>query len=516
MSAKGSEADSLIGHFENISVMFVGLLRNRREIERYLGRSKLELNACSTSQFLAVAYDKIGERLFEMMTGEFSCIIWNSKTRNLRLARDKFGQYPLFYIRHKNILAFASRPDKFGAIGAPPEIELGDVARLAVPDFARITNRPWFFKKVKAVRPAHFVTFKGTEETEKRYFECRIRPEVAKLSVTESNEQMRHILQNSVNSFIGLSRKPAILFSGGLDSSATAMLAADQHANPGRSLLAMTSSDFKANAISSEDDAAYVLDYAENPQIDLHLVRPDDAAGPFTDIGQLIADNYRPLLMSTHYQYTAFGEHAAAYNVDLVLDGAFGEFGPSYHGNGLLLQEFMKGKLGWVTSNLLQRSEIFQRSVWKQTKLDILSPLKRSLLENGSPWQEFFQPGFLADYKEDNVDRKRQESMLSHHETLLANIQNYGRAGFSPGFLGINSSAQRVYPFLDENVIEFGVSASAKAICRTAIQEACSGALWHHIGPIGSGREQANLLSLLTFLTAFNGNAQCNRPISRQ
>ncbi len=459
-STQHGKSDSPIGHFQNIHVFFTGLLRNRREITRQCGGNIDVLNQCSASDFLAIVYDTIGERLFKLMTGEFSFVIWDSKTKQLQLIRDKFGQYPLFYLLHKNTIVFASRPDKFTAIGASPEIELSDIARLITPNVARITDRPWFFKNVQAVKPGHFITFAHDGKHHKQYFECQIRPEITKLSVADSNEQMCSILRNSVTSFIGLSKNPAVLLSGGLDSSALAILAADQSNQP---FLAMTSADFKAEAISPNDDAAYVLDYKDHPQLDVHLVRPDDDIGPFSDIDRVIAHNYQPLLTPVHYQYSAFGKHAAANNVDLVIDGVFGEFGPSYHGNNLLLQELIKGKLGWVAHNLRLRRTIYNQHILTQAKHDLLRPFQRLFAKKLSPWTEYLQPSFLSQYNDNSIDTRPQGSMLSHHDALLTNIHGFGRAGFNPGYLGLGNAVQRIFPFLDENVIEFAMSAAPQA-----------------------------------------------------
>lgn len=459
----GVEVISPAGRFRHISFIFIGLLRNRRDISGYLTGNENELDQSSTAQFLAIAYAELGQRLFGLMTGEYSCVIWDNKDKQLLLLRDKFGQYPLFYLHSKSAVAFASRPDKFGSIGHPPEIELSDIARLNIPSAARITDRPWFFKRIQAVQPGHFVTFNGKALHEKRYFNWQLQSEISKLSVEECNEQMRSLLRKSVKSFVENANNPGLLFSGGLDSSALAALMIEQLPETGEAIFAMTSADFKAKNISSDDDASYVRDFAINPQLDIHEVRPDADTGPFSDMDRLIANNYNPLLMYTHYQYTAFGSKASANNVDMVLDGVFGERGTSFRNKDMLLQEFMKGKLGWLARSLRQRSEIYQRPVWKQFAQDIVRPLVRSRKEKTSPWLEFLNPAFLNGFNNDNVREKIQADRLSHNDQIIASIKNHGRAGSIPGFMGLDNNVQRVFPFLDESIIEFAASAPAEA-----------------------------------------------------
>ncbi|MGD0611641.1 MAG: asparagine synthase (glutamine-hydrolyzing) [Anaerolineales bacterium] len=53
-------------------------------------------------------YEEVGEKCFEQFDGMFAIAIWDSGRKRLLLARDRFGEKPLYYYQHSGGIVFAS------------------------------------------------------------------------------------------------------------------------------------------------------------------------------------------------------------------------------------------------------------------------------------------------------------------------------------------------------------------------------------------------------------------------
>jgi asparagine synthase (glutamine-hydrolysing) len=77
-------------------------LRARLETKRHRFRSR------SDTEVLAHLYEEEGDFFVEALRGMFAVAIWDARQRRLTLARDRFGEKPLFYARVGSRLLFAS------------------------------------------------------------------------------------------------------------------------------------------------------------------------------------------------------------------------------------------------------------------------------------------------------------------------------------------------------------------------------------------------------------------------
>lgn len=62
----------------------------------------------SDTETVLLAFAQWGPACFAMFNGMFACAIYHPEKRKIWLARDRFGEKPLFYARHGKFLAFAS------------------------------------------------------------------------------------------------------------------------------------------------------------------------------------------------------------------------------------------------------------------------------------------------------------------------------------------------------------------------------------------------------------------------
>jgi asparagine synthase (glutamine-hydrolysing) len=85
-----------------------GEIYNYPALRRHLVQRGHELSTHTDTEALVHLYEDYGPDLVHALDGMFAFAIWDSKRRQLTLARDRFGEKPLFYCRGDGYLAFAS------------------------------------------------------------------------------------------------------------------------------------------------------------------------------------------------------------------------------------------------------------------------------------------------------------------------------------------------------------------------------------------------------------------------
>ncbi len=78
--------------------------------DRLLARGH-ELTTGTDTEVLVHLYEDFGDELVHALEGMFAFAVWDAKRCRLLLARDRFGEKPLFYAEHAGELVFASELD---------------------------------------------------------------------------------------------------------------------------------------------------------------------------------------------------------------------------------------------------------------------------------------------------------------------------------------------------------------------------------------------------------------------
>lgn len=90
------------------TIVYNGQIYNSKELKDILVKKGFEFTGHSDTEVLLKSYIYFGKDVLKYLNGIFAFAIWNEKTRELFLARDRFGIKPLYYtIRNGNFI-FAS------------------------------------------------------------------------------------------------------------------------------------------------------------------------------------------------------------------------------------------------------------------------------------------------------------------------------------------------------------------------------------------------------------------------
>jgi asparagine synthase (glutamine-hydrolysing) len=203
-----------------------GEIYNFADLRRELIVKGYVFVSCSDTEVLAHGYDAWGmQGLLEKVDGMYAMAILDLDSRRLYLARDRFGEKPLFFNQQNGVFAFGS---DLQALVALPWIEAGfDPSALEyylalhfVPGSMTI------FKSVSKLLPGHFITIdidKPASFQVQRYFRQTLGS-----PKTISTDRLAGVLENAVISRMVSDVSLGVFLSGGLDSSVVAAIAAKE------------------------------------------------------------------------------------------------------------------------------------------------------------------------------------------------------------------------------------------------------------------------------------------------
>lgn len=93
---------------ESLVVIFNGEIFNFKTLRKDLLEKGHRLKNNSDSAILPHMYEEYGLGMFEKLNGQFAAAIWDKQRKKLILARDRFGEKPLFYFHKDKTFCFAS------------------------------------------------------------------------------------------------------------------------------------------------------------------------------------------------------------------------------------------------------------------------------------------------------------------------------------------------------------------------------------------------------------------------
>jgi asparagine synthase (glutamine-hydrolysing) len=154
----------------------------------------------------------------------FAFAIWDRRRQRLFLARDHFGQKPLFYTERGGRLTFASEIKALLAGDAA----LGALSPLALDQYLtlRFVQAPdTFFQDVRALPPAHFLVWEDGSARTERYWDLSYGPKWT-YSEAETLERVDELLAETVALHLTSDVPVGAFLSGGLDSTLVVSYAA--------------------------------------------------------------------------------------------------------------------------------------------------------------------------------------------------------------------------------------------------------------------------------------------------
>jgi asparagine synthase (glutamine-hydrolysing) len=208
----------------SVVVVFNGELYNFPSLhDEVVARGHRFKTRCDT-EALVHLYEEYGEGMVARLRGMFGFAIWDRTRRRLLVARDHFGQKPLFYTEKAGALTFASEIKALLA-DDPSLAELSPAALDQYLTMRFVQPPETFFARIRALPPAHYMVWENGRIRTERYWDLSYGPKW-NYSEAETLDRIDELLAETVKLHL-LSDVPVGAFlSGGLDSTLIASYAA--------------------------------------------------------------------------------------------------------------------------------------------------------------------------------------------------------------------------------------------------------------------------------------------------
>jgi asparagine synthase (glutamine-hydrolysing) len=392
-------------------ITYNGELYNYLELRSELLQSGYPLRTHSDTEVVLALYERHGLEMFERMNGMFAFAIWDGIERQLVLARDRFGEKPLYWYRDSERFAFASEIKAIlsmpGVARNPDEAALHEYLT-----FQHCLGDRTMFEGVKKLEPASYLVLdeRGAERGAGKYWTLGFE-EDHETAEADYIAELRFLLEDAVKIRLRSDVAVGAYVSGGLDSSIVATIASK--------LLGHGLPSFTGYFAEDEfSELPYARAVAEQTGGEQHVVCP--TADDF-------AESFRRLIY--HMDEPAAGPGAfpqlmvsalAREHVTVALGGQGGDelFGGYARYLIMYLEESIKGSifesqdaqrhvvmLGGSQPNLamLQRYVPLLQRFWSK---GLFEPVERryfELVNRDSDLAAHFEPSFLASREDERI-----------------------------------------------------------------------------------------------------------------
>jgi asparagine synthase (glutamine-hydrolysing) len=206
-----------------VSLVFNGEIYNYRELAAELERRGYAFRTKSDTEVLLALYLAHGLDAFAKLNGMFACAFWDGRSRQLVLARDRFGKKPLFYHRDAHRFLFGS---EIKAILAAGHVERTvDLAALhEYLSLGYIEGERTILTGVHRLPPAHVLTVRDGEVRSWPWWALEFRSQERPPDESEAEGRVEELLRQAVNRRLVSDVPLGAFLSGGLDSSTVVAL----------------------------------------------------------------------------------------------------------------------------------------------------------------------------------------------------------------------------------------------------------------------------------------------------
>ncbi len=154
---------------KQIVVVMNGELYNFREVRADLEKRGHKFETNTDTEILPHLYEEYGDAMLEHINGMFAFALWDKRKKKLLVARDKFGEKPLYYGVFDGKLIFASEPKVLLANPAvKAEINLDALRSYLSFDYVPAPSS--IYKSIYKLPAAHLLIAENGEIKTRRYW----------------------------------------------------------------------------------------------------------------------------------------------------------------------------------------------------------------------------------------------------------------------------------------------------------------------------------------------------------
>lgn len=210
----------MLSKSKNIMIVFNGEIYNFKKLRKHLKIKHFKSN--SDTEVLLNLYEEMGTKVFKLIKGMFSILIYNLKTKKILVARDQFGIKPLYVSETHESIIFSSEIKPILNYNKKNNLNYRSMAEfllLGKQDHQNIT----FFEGVEAVKPSYYYKYNKNHIIKKKYwsiFSNNHRKQNEKLTI----DRLNNLIDFKIDDYLISDKKIGVFMSSGIDSTSLASL----------------------------------------------------------------------------------------------------------------------------------------------------------------------------------------------------------------------------------------------------------------------------------------------------
>lgn len=205
------------------SIVFNGEIYNYKEVRSQLEKEfDLKFRTNSDTEVLLKGFITIGPQILDRLRGMWAFAVWDNQNQELFIARDRFGEKPLFYYFDNGVFLFASNLSGISNLLTNKELNPKAISELFAYQY--ISQQQSIYKGVTKLLPAQFGYVTKDELKLSSYWQVKY-DEKIDISFEDAQVKVEEIMHSSIQEKL-ISDVPLGLFlSGGNDSGLVAAIA---------------------------------------------------------------------------------------------------------------------------------------------------------------------------------------------------------------------------------------------------------------------------------------------------
>src|SRR6266849_4848767 len=216
---------------KSVAAILNGEIYNYRELRAGLEKLGHSFRSASDTEVLPHLYEEHGAEMVRELNGMFAFALWDAKRRRLLVARDRFGEKPLYWGVFDNTLLFASEPKVLLAHPAvKPTLNLQALRQYLSFDYVPAPLS--IYQGIQKLPAAHTLTLENGRITIETYWRLSYRKKDPIPTEHEAAEHLQDLLADSVRMRLVSDVPLGVLLSGGIDSSTVTALAVRASSEP--------------------------------------------------------------------------------------------------------------------------------------------------------------------------------------------------------------------------------------------------------------------------------------------
>ena len=219
----------------HVSLIFNGEIYNYRELRVELEQAGHHFRTRSDTEVLLNAYLQYGLDAFAKLNGMLAAAIWDARTQQLVLVRDRFGKKPLFYYQDEQRFVFGSEIKALLAYGNIDR-DLNPAALHEYLTYGYVVSEQTVLEGIRRVPPAHVLVLNNSVHSKKvtcqPYWEFQFHPNANVPDEQEAEAQLETLLHQAVERRMISDVPLGAFLSGGIDSSLVVAMMAQSSSRP--------------------------------------------------------------------------------------------------------------------------------------------------------------------------------------------------------------------------------------------------------------------------------------------